>query len=142
MSFIKSFIKFFVYITTGILLVAGIACVFMTDSDFALPKTMLLDVVLSGAVTSLVTAAVYHKEPETKRGFIILTIVHYLALCVVMVFIGVSFKWIDFTVLDVAVMMIYVAVVYAFTFFSRMFTDRKEADSINKALRNKYRDEE
>ena len=46
-----------------------------------------------------------------------------------------------YALIGAAVMMIYVAVVYAFTFFSRMFTDRKEADSINKALRNKYRDE-
>ncbi|MGN0669926.1 MAG: DUF3021 domain-containing protein [Oscillospiraceae bacterium] len=140
MKLLKEFVTYFVYITTGILLVSGTVIAFCSGEGYVLPKTILLDVALAGGVTALVTTLIYRREPATRTEFVILTIVHYIVLCGVMVFMGTMFGWIDWEILDIIIMCGYVAIVYLFTFFSRMFTAKRDADELNKALKSKYRD--
>lgn len=140
MKLLKEFVAYFAYITTGILLVSGTVIALFSSEAYVIPKIILLDVALAGGVTALVTALIYHREPKTRTGFVILTLVHYLVLCVVMVFMGILFGWIDFEFTDIILMCGYVAVVYIFTFFSRMFTDKRDANQLNEALKKKYKD--
>ena len=140
MKLLKEFIAYFVHITTGILLVSGIVVAFLSSESYILPKTILLDVILAGGVTAFITTIIYMREPKTRTEFVILTVVHYIALCAAMVFMGKLFGWIGSELSDIVVMCGYVAIVYAFTFFSRMFTYKKDADQLNEALKKKYKD--
>ena len=136
----SEFIKHFLYITTCILIVVA-ANIMISGSD-TLPADTLWQILLSGFLTTLVTELVWAKEPENIRSGIIKMIVHYIALCAVMIVCGCWFDWMNLSPAGIIMMLISVAVVYALVSLADYWTGRKLADEINQKLKGRYSDEE
>lgn len=98
MSVLKKFIRWFLYITTGILIVTCI--IFALYDEEALPKNTLWHILLSGFLTTGVTVLFRPEEVSSKRRTIIGAILHYISLCVVMIICGKWFGWIQFNNLE------------------------------------------
>lgn len=130
------FVKYFMNITTGILII----CAVNSFGTEMLSGKVLWQILIAGAGTALLTTIIYNKEVSTTKGFVLMTAVHYILLCVIMIIIGITFDWMSFNLSGIIMMVISVALVYVFTFFGRYIIDKKEADSFNKALKNKYKD--
>lgn len=136
MKFLKSFLGFFSVITTAVLIVVTVTVISGYES---LSPYITLQVLISGAVTAIVTAAVYSVDFKSRKHFIIMTLIHYILLCIVMGTLGVLFGWIDKNPAGIIMMCIYVAVVYAIVFGMTYILAKREADELNRALdeRNK-----
>ena len=136
MNFIKGFLNFFTTITSCILLIVSIS---YTLGDYStMSENILWDIIISGAVTALVTAAVYNVEFKSKAHFAVMTALHYVLLCGVMVFLGVNFGWISLDFHGVLMMAVDVALVYVMVFIITYLVYKKEADKLNDALERKY----
>lgn len=136
MKFVKSFLGFFSVITTAILIVVTITVISGYES---LSPYITLQVLVSGAVTALVTAAVYSVDFRSRKHFIIMTVIHYALLCIVMGTLGVLFGWVNRSPAGIVLMCVYVAVVYVIVFGMTYILAKREADELNRALdeRNK-----
>ncbi|MBR5513423.1 MAG: DUF3021 family protein [Ruminococcus sp.] len=134
MKYISEFVKYFCYITTGIVIVSGITVL----SNEMIPSATVLQSVLAGAITALVTTFFLTGEPKSKKDMFLRLTFHYISLCVIMVIIGFSFNWIPHSIMGVIFMIAAVGVVYIFTALSYMFTSQKEIKELNKALNEKY----
>lgn len=94
MRFLKELCRFFVQITTGILIICAIN--YSVWGSGELPANILWQIVLSGAVTAVITEIVMSlPEPETKKRFVLYTALHYVVLCIVMSVIGMLFDWVS-----------------------------------------------
>lgn len=140
MKTIGSFIKCFLYITTGVLIVCGASFTF--SGVEMVPVDTFWKVLFSGFVTTLVTVLILPKEEDGKVKTYIKFALHYIALCIVMSLFGVWFGWMDFDFSGIVMMVVDVGLVYLLTFFAYYIIDRKQADDINKRLREKYGDDE
>lgn len=141
MKFFTEFLKYFVIITTGVLLMCAVN-VSMSENH---GESLALDVTLwqilgAGAVTAFVTALVYKRECNTKKQFIAMGMIHYILICVIMVTLGVLFGWMDLNIGGIIMMTVSAALVYLFTYAVRYFSDMRQADEFNRALKEKYKD--
>ena len=71
------------------------------------------------------------------KQYIIVSVIHYFCLCAIMIFFGMQFGWIGKDVISCVLMVIMVAFVYGITFLMNYILQKKEADEINKALRER-----
>ena len=140
MKIFSDFIKWFLYITTCILIV--VAANIMISGKDMIPADTLWQVLLSGFLTTLVTVLLWAKEPGNIRSGIIRMLVHYIALCAVMIICGRWFDWMNLSPAGIVMMVISVAVVYALVVLADYWTGRKLADEINQKLKGRYRDGE
>ena len=138
MKIITESIKYFMYITTAIIIICALN-ITLSGND-TMSSNTLWQIIISGAATAVVTAIVYSREVSTTKGFITMMAVHYVILCVVMTFLGVMFGWMELCIPGIIMMVISVALVYVITFLSRYLLDKKQADLFNETLKNKYRD--
>ena len=138
MKIITESIKYFMYITTAIIIICALN-ITLSGND-TMSSNTLWQIIISGAATAVVTAIVYSREVSTTKGFITMMAVHYVILCVVMTFLGVMFGWMKLCIPGIIMMVISVALVYVITFLSRYLLDKKQADLFNETLKNKYRD--
>ena len=139
MKIFSDFIKWFMYINTGILIVVAIN--FPLAGVDSMPINTLWKIMFSALVTTLVTVCFCPRE-ERKVKMPLQYIVHYLTLCAVMIFVGSVFGWIRFNFGGIIMMMIDVALVYAIAFVVYYMLDIRQADVINKKLKEMYGDEE
>lgn len=139
MKFIETTIRYFFYITTAILML----CAFMygTSDVEEISVDILLGIVISGAVTALITSIFVVVQESGNINMILSMILHYIALCVVMIVMGERLGWVKYEVGQVVNMCIDVAIVYAITFIFGYKMDQKDAEDINKKLKEKYKDE-
>lgn len=137
MKYISEFIKYFCFITTGILIISGITVVNYDE----IPPEICLQIVLSGAITALVSTIFLTGEPKNKKDMLLRMGLHYVSLCVIMVIIGIKFNWIPKSITGVIFMIVSVGIVYVFVCLSYVFTSRKEVNEMNKALLEKYCDD-
>ena len=140
MKIFSDFIKWFLYITTCILIVVA-ANIIISGKDM-IPADTLWQILLSGFLTTLVTILLWAKEPGNIRSGIIRMVVHYIALCAVMIVCGRWFDWMNLSPAGIVMMVISVAVVYALVVLADYWTGRKLADEINQKLKGRYRDSE
>ena len=140
MKILSDFIKWFLYITTCILIV--VAANIMISGKDMIPADTLWQILLSGFLTTLVTILLWAKEPGNIRSGIIRMVVHYIALCAVMIVCGRWFDWMNLSPAGIVMMVISVAVVYALVVLADYWTGRKLADEINQKLKGRYRDGE
>ena len=127
------------YINTGILIVVAIN--FPLAGVDSMPINTLWNIMFSALVTTLVTMCFCPRE-ERKVKMPLQYIVHYLTLCAVMIFVGSMFGWIHFNPGGIIMMMVDVALVYAIAFVVYYMLDIRQADVINKKLKEMYGDEE
>lgn len=132
----KEFLKFFLYITTGITIITAISYSFY-DAE-SLPANTLWYIVGSGAVSSFVTVLFAPKSMENMKKFVTKTILHYLALCVVIASFGIKIGWFSASVLGVVTAFVDVGLVYAIVFVSFYITDVRQAQKINEKLAQRY----
>ena len=136
---LSDFIKWYFYITTGIL--------FIVAGNFALVKAEMIpgdtlwQILLSGFLTTLVTVALVPREGMSKKITWIHILLHYLGLCVTMVISGYWFGWINLNPAGICLMMVSVALVYLIVFVVYYLLDVKQADAINRKLQEKYSEE-
>ena len=140
MKRVSEFVKWFFYITTCVLFICA-ANIQLSGGDVISANT-LWQIMLSGFVTSLVTVFFRPSEWDGGRAGIIKIVIHYFALCAVMILFGCWFGWMDFDLHGIIMMVISVAVVYFLVYFASYWLDKKQADEINRKLKGKYRDEE
>lgn len=139
MKIISSFIKWYFYITTGILLVCAINMTLLREEN--IPSDTLWKILLSGFLTTVVTMFFLFRESDSKFVMIYRMILHYLALSIVMILSGRWFGWLEFDISGIVMMLLSVAVVYFLTFLAYYILDRKEAQEINQKLNEKYHDD-
>lgn len=134
------FVKWFLYITTGILIVCGI------NYTLAGVETITVDVfwkiLLSAFATTVATVLIHPQEEDGKIKSYIKLALHYVTLCMIMVLLGGWFGWTAFDFGGVLTMMADVGLVYLLAFLSYYIIDYKQADEINKMLKEKYGDGE
>lgn len=140
MKIFKEFIRWFLYITMGVLIVCAIN--FQLADVKSLPKETLWQILLSGFLTSGVTALLYPRENVNKSLFWVRILIHYAALCLVMIFCGHWFGWLDYDLGGIVMMLLSVAGVYVLTFVIYYLIDLKRADEINQKLKEKYGNQE
>lgn len=134
MKYISEFIKYFCFITTGILIISGITVV----NHDEIPPEICLQIVLSGAITALVSTIFLTGEPKNKTDMLCRMGLHYISLCVIMIIMSFSFGWMERSIGGAVSMIVSVAIVYIFTTIAYVFTSRKEVREINEALQKKY----
>lgn len=134
------FIKYFLYITTGILIVCTINLI-IAGNEFISVNT-LWQILLSGFLTTTVTTLFMIKEKSIKLPHIIQCFIHYTVLCIVMIFCGYQFGWMDFDRQGIIMMVVSVAVVYMITFLSDYMINLNYANEINRKLKEKYGERE
>lgn len=140
MSILKKFARWFLYITTAILIVTSI--LFELYGVEALPKNTLWQILVAGFLTTLVTVLFSVEEITGKKRLIVGVFLHYVALCVVMIVCGNWFGWLSLNLPGILMMVICVAIVYSIVYVSYYLIDRKQAEKINQKLKEKYGDEE
>ncbi len=133
-------LKWFLYITTGVLFVATIS--YTLSGEETLSVVTLWHILLTGFLTTIITMFMSPNGEERQAVFGIKIVVHYVSLCIVMVILGTQFGWMTFCLEGVLVMCVEVAIVYGITFLAYGVVDRKQADAINKRLKEKYGEEE
>lgn len=138
MKKMSDYIKWYVYITTSILIVCAV-CFTLSDGDM-IPAKTLWQILLSGLFTALVTGILHEKECKKKSTAIIRHLSHYILLCIVMILCGKWFGWLDFDFGGIIMMAVLVAVVYLLTFCVYYIIDLKQAREINRKLKEKYND--
>lgn len=139
MKVFKDFVKWFLYITMGILIVCAVN--FQLADVGSLPKETLWQILLSGFLTSGITALLYPRAGMNKCMFWVRIGIHYLALCIIMILCGHWFGWLDFDFGGIMMMVLSVAAVYVLTFVIYYLIDLKRADEINQKLKERYGEE-
>lgn len=135
MKFITDLIKYFVYITTGILFVFIV--ILLINGSESISVRTIVQIPLAALATALVTVLIYLKEALTKKGFYIRMAVHYVMLCVVMVIFGTAVGWVALDLAGIMTMVISTAAIYAFTYGGTYLSSKSEAEKLNRALKSK-----
>lgn len=136
MRVLKDFVKWFLYITMGILIVCAVN--FQIADAESIPKETLWQILLSGFLTTGITVLLYPRNGSNKSTFWVEILAHYLALCIIMILCGYWFGWLDFDLGGISMMVVSVAAVYGITFLIYYLIDLKQADEINQKLKEKY----
>lgn len=136
---LQEFIKWFVFITTGILIVCAV-CFSLSPEGKVIPGITLWEILLSGLLTSAITTFFLSREALDKWNVIVVFILHYIFLDMAMFACGVWFGWMSLDFTGVFSMSLSVAGVYLFTFAVNYFLDVQQADAINRKLKEKYKE--
>lgn len=137
MKFITDLIRYFVYITTGILFV--FITILLIEGSGSISTKTLIQIPCAAFVTALVTVkfSIYSREAVTKKEFYIGMSIHYILLCVIMVILGTAFGWVNLDLAGVMTIVISTAAIYVFTFAGAYLSSKSEAEKLNKALKSK-----
>lgn len=136
MKILSNFVKWFLYITTGILIVCGIQ--YTLAGAETVTAAVFWKILFCGFVTTFVTVLLLPKENDGRTKSYIKFALHYIMLCIVMIPMGIWFDWISFSPGGVIAMMADVGGVYFAAGFAYYLIDRRQAEEINKGLREKY----
>lgn len=135
MKIFSELVRFFAYITTGIVFVF-IAILLIEGGESISVKSLIL-IPCAAFVTALVTVIFYSKEAVTLKELCIKIALHYLTLCIIMVIFGTAAGWIELDIYGIMTMVIATAAVYVFTFAGAYLSLKSEADKLNRALKSK-----
>lgn len=134
-----NFVKWFLYITVGIMIVCGISY------GIAGIETVTVDIfgmiLVSAFATALVTVFIQPQEQDGKVKSCMKYLLHYLILCVIMSLLGTKFGWMNFELGGICMMAIDVGIVYLLVFGAYYIIDIRQAGEINRVLQEKYGDE-
>lgn len=135
---LQEFIKWFVFITTGILIVCAVNFSVFSDGE-DIPDDTLWQILLAGLVTAVITVFFDLREIFDKRNSFFMLFLHYGFLDAAMILCGGWFGWMCFDLEGIVMMSVSVAGVYVFTFAVNYVLDRQQADAINRKLKEKYK---
>ena len=132
-AFISEFLKWFLIINTGIMLIVWLN-IFRYDNIWV---SIIPQIFCASAVTSLVTTAVFSINPKKPLGKplrILIPVAHYLVLCVIIMTLGKFFDWFELSLSGCVVVALSVAGVYLITAVISYLLSKSEADEMTKAL--------
>lgn len=136
MDKLRNFIQWFVTITTGILFLCALSST-MSGAE-TVSVAMLWQALLAGALCALSTVLFFPTESKSRLHAAGGICLHFLSLCVIMVYCGVRFGWIGWAVKDVCYMVGCVIAVYGFTVGVSYLIEKKQVDLMNRILKEKY----
>lgn len=139
-TIISDFLKWFLIINTGILFIVWMNLI----NNDTIWVSIIPQIFCASFVTSLVTTAVFSinpKKPLSAPLRILIPFAHYLALCVIIMTMGIRFDWFDFTPSGCLAVLLSVAGVYLIAAAISYFLSRSEAAEMTRALRE-FEDEE
>ena len=140
MKKIREFLLWFTNITTGTLLICAIQ--FYLQGGGTMSGNILGHILLTGMLTAAATTLLLPSEECGKGRFILSIVVHFIVLCVIMVYFGSRFGWISLSLEGVLGMIFCVAFVYIFTVSVTVIGHKKEVEQFNRALNEKYNHED
>jgi len=128
---ISEYIKWFLYITSCVLIVRG--CIYYFTGDIVVSEA-ILHIVIMGMLTTLVTVFMFSVDIDGLWGYVI----HYVLLTSVVLLYCEWNQWpyIDFK--EVLIIIIAVAIVYLLVLGSYYLIDVRKAKQINEKLKDKY----
>jgi hypothetical protein len=133
-TFVSEFLKWFLIINTGILLIVWIN-IFRYDTIW----TAIIPQILGASfVTSLVTTGFFSinpRKPLSKLQRVLIMAAHYLVLCAVILVMGVWFNWFEFTLTGCLSVALSVAGVYFIATVLSYLLSKSEADEMTRALK-------
>ena len=138
-AFFLEFLKWFLIINTGIMMVVWFV-IFKYDTIWT---SIIPQIFGASAATSLVTAGYFSynpKKPISVPVRLLLTLAHYLVLCVIIMILGVMFDWFDPTLQGCGAVASTVAMVYFIVALISYILSKGEADEMTNALKN-YKDD-
>lgn len=139
MKKVYKLIKWFWYITPGIIFVYAVNVELAGNQT--IPSEGLWQILLAGFLTALVTVFFSCRTEGNIPSFVNI-LLHYAAMGIVMIGCGCWFGWMDFDAAGIVMMLVSVAVVYLLVFFIYYRMDVKQAEEINRKLKEKYGDRE
>ncbi len=133
MKFFSHLVKYFSYITTGIVFVFIV--IQLKEGYDTLDTKTLIQIPCAGFATALVTTVFLIGKWELPVAFGFRVALHYLTMLTMMIIIGILFGWIDFDFTGIMTMVITTAAVYIFTFAVTYISVKNEANELNTALK-------
>ena len=134
-NFISEFLKWFLIINTGIMLVVWIN-IFKYDTIWT---EIIPQIFCASFLTSLVTTAFFSINPRKPISVpmrVLLFFGHYISLCVIIMVLGRSFHWFELTLSGCLIAALSVAGVYLITAVISYLLSKSEADEMTNALKN------
>lgn len=136
MKKLRYFVQWFITITAGILFICAMSCTLSGAETVS--TAMLWQILLSAALCALATVLFYPMEYHGKTRTVLGIALHFVSLCAIMVYSGISFGWMTRSIPDVVAMIGAVVIVYAFTQGVTYALEKKQADTMSQILREKY----
>ena len=134
-EFLISLLHYFVDITTAVLIAAAI---FLTASGKQIDSAILWQILLSGLITALPSAALICLDTKSVRLSWILWIVHFLVIYAITLLMLHVFGWCSITPLSALLTFFAVVFIYLFTCFVHYLIDKKHATLMNQQLKKRY----
>ena len=135
MRYLTEIIKFFSFITTGIVILFIV--IMLIQGDDGIHLSTLAEIPCAGLVTAAVTVLLYPNEVQSRKKYLLRVLLHYSVLCVIMITMGTLFGWIAPDAGGILLMLISVAVIYLFTFAVAYITSKNDADEMNRVLKDR-----
>ncbi len=139
MKKLGEYMKWYLYITTCILIVCAIIVTFVYKEE-SISVAFLWQILGTGLLTTTATVLIRLNRCITRHSYLFGLILHYVVLCVIMIFCGTWFGWMHLDASGVLMMVLAVAGVYILSYGAYSIIDLRQADSINKRLKEKYGD--
>lgn len=134
-AFISEFLKWFLIINTGIMLI-----VWFNIFNYETIWTQIFPQIFCASfVTSIVTTAFFSINPKKPLSMImrvLIPVAHYLVLCVIIMTLGTLFDWFEFSLSGCLAVVLSVAGVYLITAVISYLLSKSEADEMTKALKD------
>lgn len=129
-------VKWYFYITTSILMVTAV--IFALSGAESLPAETLWQIILSGALTTLITVVMFYIDSKSMVGIILKYFFHYVTLSAVMIPLGIWFGWLHANLPGIIMMLVCVAAVYLLVVGAYYVVDLRAARKMNQRLKEKY----
>lgn len=134
-EFLISLLHYFVDITTAVLIAMAI---YLSVSGQQASGTLLWEILLSGFVTALPSAALLCFDPKSVKISLALWVTHFLLILGITLFLLKLFGWCSITPLSVFLTFLAVMGIYSFTCFVHYLVDRKHTALMNQQLKKRY----
>lgn len=134
-EFLISLLHYFVDITTAVLIAAAI---FLTASGKQIDSAILWQILLSGLITALPSAALICLDTKSVRLSWVLWIAHFLVIYAITLLMLHMFGWCSLTPLSALLTFFAVVFIYLFTCLVHYLIDKKHTTLMNQQLKKRY----
>ncbi len=137
-SILKSIVRSFFIIVSGILMASYIMCaLFAPDTVF--PISFFPKIFICAVVTDLPFFIFYSKRELSRGEMLVRNVIHFALLLSILLFLAKRWEWVDFSsAMQVVAYMINFISIYAAVYSVSYYLDRKLADKLNEGLKKRY----
>ena len=134
-EFLISLLHYFVDITTAVLIAAAI---YLTATGRQIDSAILWQILLSGLITAIPSAALICLDTKSVRRSWILWLVHFIVIYGGTLLMLHVFGWCTITPLSALLTFFAVVFIYLFTCFVHYLIDKKHTMLMNQQLKKRY----